>query len=214
MEELRYTLLSDGPSDKALMPILTWLLRQHFPNLPIQSRWSDLRRLPRPPRELHDRIRSSIELYPCDLLFVHRDAETTSLEERLSEINQAILNASIDSQIPAVICVVPIRMTEAWLIFDINAIRQAAGNPNGTVPLNLPTLSEIESIPNPKRVLRDILRTATELGTRRRRRFDTNIAVQRIPECIEDFSSLRSLSAFIALEEVLKRTIESQCWDD
>ena len=214
MEELRYTLLSDGPSDKALMPILTWLLRQHFPNLPIQSRWSDLRRLPRPPRELHDRIRSSIELYPCDLLFVHRDAETTSLEERLSEINQAILNASIDSQIPAVICVVPIRMTEAWLIFDINAIRQAAGNPNGTVPLNLPTLSEIESIPNPKRVLRDILRTATELGTRRRRRFDTNIAVQRIPECIEDFSSLRSLSAFIALEEELKRTIESQCWDD
>ncbi len=214
MEELRYTLLSDGPSDKALMPILTWLLRQHFPNLPIQSRWSDLRRLPRPPRELHDRIRSSIELYPCDLLFVHRDAENTSLEERLSEINQAVLNASIDSQIPAVICVVPIRMTEAWLLFDINAIRQAAGNPNGTVPLNLPTLSEIESIPNPKRVLRDILRTATELSARRRRRFDTNIAVQRIPECIEDFSSLRSLSAFIALEEELRITIESQCWDD
>jgi len=148
------------------------------------------------------------------LLFVHRDAENTSLEERLSEINQAVLNASIDSQIPAVICVVPIRMTEAWLLFDINAIRQAAGNPNGTVPLNLPTLSEIESIPNPKRVLRDILRTATELSARRRRRFDTNIAVQRIPECIEDFSSLRSLSAFIALEEDLRITIESQCWDE
>jgi len=148
------------------------------------------------------------------LLFVHRDAETTSLEERLSEINQAVLNASIDSQIPAVICVVPIRMTEAWLLFDINAIRQAAGNPNGTVALNLPTLSEIESIPNPKRVLRDILRTATELGARRRKHFDTNIAVQRIPECIEDFSFLRSLSAFIALEEELRITIESQCWDD
>ena len=214
MEELRYTLLSDGPSDKALMPILTWLLRQHVPNLPIQSRWSDLRRLPAPPKELYKRIQKSIELYPCDLLFVHRDAETASLEDRLSEINQAVLNASIDSQIPAVICVVPIRMTEAWLLFDINAIRQAAGNPNGTVPLNLPTLSDVESIPNPKRVLRDISRTATELRTYRRRRFDTNIAVQRIPECIEDFSSLRSLSAFIALEEELRITIESQCWDD
>ena len=214
MEELRYTLLSDGPSDKALMPILTWLLRQHVPNLPIQPSWSDLRWLRTPPRELHERIRESIKLYPCDLLFVHRDAETTSLVERLSEINQAVSNASVDRQMPAVICVVPIRMTEAWLLFDINAIRQAAGNPNGTVPLNLPTLSEIESIPNPKRVLRDILRTATELSARRRRRFDTNIAVQRIPECIEDFSSLRSLSAFIALEDELKRTIESQCWDD
>jgi len=214
MEEIRYTLLSDGPSDKALMPILTWLLREHFPNLPIQRRWSDLRRLRTPPRELHEKIRESIKLYPCDLLFVHRDAETTSLIERLSEINQAVSNAGVDRQMPAVICVVPIRMTEAWLLFDINAIRQAAGNPNGTVPLNLPTLSDVESIPNPKRVLRDILRTATELGARRRRRFDTNIAVQRIPECIEDFSPLRSLSAFIALEDGLKRTIESQCWDD
>lgn len=214
MEELRYTLLSDGPSDKALMPILTWLLRQHFPNLPIQSRWSDLRRLRTPPRELHERIRESINWYPCDLLFVHRDAETVSLVERLSEINQAVSNASVDRQMPAVVCVVPVRMTEAWLLFDINAIRQAAGNPHGTVPLNLPTLSDVESIPNPKRVLRDILRTAIELGARRRRRFDTNIAVQRIPECIEDFSPLRSLSAFIALEEELRITIESQCWDD
>ncbi len=214
MEELRYTLLSDGPSDKALMPILTWLLRQHVPNLPIQPSWSELRRLPTPPRELHEKIQKSIELYPCDLLFIHRDAETTSLEERLGEINQAVSNAIVDRQMLAVVCVVPIRMTEAWLLFDINAIRQAAGNPNGTVPLNLPTLSGVESIPNPKRVLHNILRTATELRTYRRRRFDTNLAVQRIPECIEDFSSLRSLSAFIALEDELKRTIESQCWDD
>lgn len=214
MEELRYTLLSDGPSDKALMPILTWLLRQHVPNLPIQPSWSELRRLPTPPRELHEKIQKSIELYPCDLLFIHRDAETTSLEERLGEINQAVSNAIVDRQMPAVVCVVPIRMTEAWLLFDINAIRQAAGNPNGTVPLNLPTLSDVESIPNPKRVLHNILRTATELRTYRRRRFDTNFAVQRIPECIEDFSPLRSLSAFIALEDELKRTIESQCWDD
>jgi hypothetical protein len=214
MEELRYTLLSDGPSDKALMPILTWLLRQHVPNLPIQPSWSELRRLPTPPRELHEKIQKSIELYPCDLLFIHRDAETTSLEERLGEINQAVSNAIVDRQMPAVVCVVPIRMTEAWLLFDINAIRQAAGNPNGTVPLNLPTLSDVESIPNPKRVLHNILRTATELRTYRRRRFDTNFAVQRIPECIEDFSSLRRLSAFIALEDELKRTIESQCWDD
>jgi len=148
------------------------------------------------------------------LLFVHRDAETTSLEERLSEINQAVSNASVDRQMPAVICVVPIRMTEAWLLFDINAIRQAAGNPNGTLPLNLPALSDIEGLPDPKRILRDKLYAATELGAHRKRRFDTNIAVQRIPECIEDFSSLRSLSAFVALEEELKRTLESQCWDD
>lgn len=214
MEELQYTLLSDDPADKALMPILTWLLRQYVPNLPIQSSWADLRRLPRPPRELHERIRESVRLYSCDLLFVHRDAEATSLEVRLNEIRQVVLDASIENEISTVVCVVPVRMTEAWLLFDIGAIRQAAGNPNGTVPLNLPILSKVESLPDPKRILHNMLREATELGTYRRRRFDTNRAVQRIPECIEDFSPLRGLSAFIALEEEVKETIESQCWND
>ena len=214
MEELQYTLLSDGPADKALMPILTWLLRQYVPNIPVQSRWADLRRLPRPPRELHEKIRESVRLYSCDLLFVHRDAEAISLEVRLNEIRQAVSHASVENETSTVVCVVPVRMTEAWLLFDISAIRQAAGNPNGTVSLNLPNLSTVESLPDPKRVLHDILREATELNTRRKKRFDTNKAVQRIPEFIEDFSPLRRLSAFIALEEKVKETIESQRWND
>lgn len=210
MGELRYTLLSDGPADKALVPILTWLLRQHVPNLPIQPRWADLRRLPRPPRELRGRIQESMHLFPCDLLFVHRDAETASLDDRLNEIRQAVADASVDDEITDFICVVPVRMTEAWLLFDIDAIRQAAGNPNGTVPLQLPRLSDIESLPDPKRVLHKALRTATERSGRRIRRFDVNSAVQRVPECVQDFSPLRSLTAFAALEEEVRRTVESR----
>lgn len=214
MEELQYTLLSDGPADKALMPILTWLLRQYVPSLPIQSHWADLRRLREPPRELHERIRESIRQYPCKLLFVHRDAEATALGDRQGEINQAVTDASVDDEVSAAICVVPVRMTEAWLLLDIGAIRQAAGNPNGTVQLNLPSPSNIERLPNPKRVLHDLLRDATEKGTRRRKRFDTNIAVQLIPKYTEDFSPLRRLSAFVALEEAVKETLESQHWGD
>jgi hypothetical protein len=136
------------------------------------------------------------------------------LEDRQGEINQAVADASVDDEMFAAICVVPVRMTEAWLLLDIGAIRQAAGNPNGTAPLNLPSPSNIEGLPNPKRVLHNILRTATELGAHRRGRFDTNVAVQRIPECIEDFSPLRRLSAFVALEEAVQETIESQGWGD
>lgn len=28
MDEIRYTLISDGPSDRALPPILSWILRK------------------------------------------------------------------------------------------------------------------------------------------------------------------------------------------
>ena len=53
----------------ALLPILVWLLRQHFKSIPIQPEFADLRRLQNPPNELFERIAKSIELYPCDLLF-------------------------------------------------------------------------------------------------------------------------------------------------
>ena len=75
MQELRVTLVADGSSDRAILPILVWLLREHFGSIPIQPEFSDLRRLQNPPRDLSARIDTSIELYPCDLLFVHRDAE-------------------------------------------------------------------------------------------------------------------------------------------
>jgi hypothetical protein len=212
MNELRYTLLTDGPTDKALTPIITWLLRQHLPNLPVQSHWADLGRLPRPPRELSNRILKSIELYSCDLLFIHRDAETASLNTRSNEIKEAVDKAKCNTEVPPSIGVMPMRMTEAWLLFDIGAIREAAGNPNGTVALDVPKMSEIEDIPNPKKLLHDLLRKATELSTHRKSRFDTSAAVLRIPDCIEDFSPLRNLSSFKAFEQEIIKIIKSEHW--
>lgn len=60
-EELRYTLLSDGSSDKALLYVLTWLLQQHIVvNCAIQSEWANLGRLPKRPKKLPDRIQKSL----------------------------------------------------------------------------------------------------------------------------------------------------------
>jgi len=212
MKELRYTLLTDGPSDKAIVSILNWLLKQYLPRVPIQSRWSDLRRLYRPPRELHKRIQKSAELYPCDLLFVHRDAETVPLNDRLGEVVNAFNMANSAGGIPPVVSVIPVRMMEAWLLFDVNAIRLAAGNPNGVVELNMPKMCDIESLPNPKGALHTLLREATEWGSHRKDRFDTGTAAQRIPEYISDFSPLRSLSAFKSLENRILEIIRQQNW--
>ena len=140
MKELRYTLLADGSSDQALLPILAWLLRAQRVQGAIQPQWADLRRMPRPPRALSDKLRLSVALYPCDLLFVHRDAETQTREVRLAEIQRAWDMVRRDLSPLPVICVVPVRMTEAWLLFDESALRQAAGNPQGRRPLSLAAL--------------------------------------------------------------------------
>jgi hypothetical protein len=201
MDDIRYTLIADGPSDRALIPLLSWVLREKGDINRVQAEWADLSRLPRPPRSLRDRILLAIDLFPCDLLFIHRDAERQESKRRCEEIRSAIREAASQGfQTPAV-CVVPVQMTEAWLLFDEAAIRLAAGNPNGKNPLNLPELAKIEQITNPKDILFQVLRDASGLTARRLKKFNLAGARIRITELIVDFSPLRALRAFQELEE-------------
>ena len=202
MKEICYTLITDGSSDRALMPILTWLLRELGVNYPIQEQWADLRRLRHPPKKLDEKISTSCNLYKCDLLFVHHDAENQPLKNRFDEIRDAA--KTIAESIPPIVCVIPIRMTESWLLFDEKAIRRAAGNPNGNLKLDLPNISVIEKIPDSKEVLKELLNRAS--GNSRRRQED-NIPITRVAEIIDDFEPLRKLSAFQELEKELKTTL-------
>ena len=43
MDELRYTLVAEGGSDRALLPVLDWLLIENGVRCPIQAAWADLR---------------------------------------------------------------------------------------------------------------------------------------------------------------------------
>lgn len=214
MRELRYTLLIDGPSDQALQPLLKWLLEQNGVQCAIQGAWADLRRLPHPPKGLSSRIEKAVELYPCDVLFVHRDAEGETRQKRMDEVCEALKEIEASIEIP-VVPVVPVRMQEAWLLFDEAAIREAASNPNGSVRLNLPRITDLERRPDPKEELHELLRIACELHGRKLKRFDASIskAAQRVTDCINDFNPLRELPAFVALEEELHRIIETNGWD-
>lgn len=202
MKEIRYTLITDGTSDRALMPILTWLLIELGVNIPIQSAWADLARLPHPPKKLADRIQKAIALYPCDLLFVHRDAEKESRQKRVSEIHQAV-NLIKEDVTFLVVCVIPVKMTEAWLLIDEKAIREAAGNPKGRQPLNLPKPSKTEELSDPKEILKGLLETARGHSSRK----PQTVSITRIAELIDDFQPLKQLPAFIALESELKQTL-------
>lgn len=206
MMELRYTLLSDGSSDRVLMPILNWLLQNHLPNCAIQSQWADLHRLNSSLRNTFEkRIRLSIDLYPCELLFIHRDAEREPHAVRINEIRMAM--SEIDALSIPTVCVVPVRMTEAWLLCDVVALRKAASNPNGRVALHLPDRRQLEHESDPKSVLYGLLRQASELSSRRLKKFSPSQRVHRVAELIEDFSPLRALTAFAALETELEEVI-------
>jgi hypothetical protein len=103
-------------------------------------------------------------------------------------------------------------MLEAWLLFDADAIRRAAGNPHGTQQLTLPPLTDLENLPHPKAGLHQALRHASGLHGRRLRSFNPHIALHRIPQFIEDFSPLRALCAFQRLESSILGIIHSSDW--
>ncbi|MFM7266049.1 MAG: hypothetical protein ACKOZW_10775, partial [Cyanobium sp.] len=173
----RYTLVTDGRSDKALKPILDWLLidilDEQGIHIAIQGTWFDPSAIAT--GSLSEKVRKALELYPCELLFIHRDAEKQSRPQRLQEIHAA--TASLP---PNPVPVIPVHMTEAWLLISEAALRAAACNRNGKAKLELPPL-----------------------------RYR---CVHAITIAINDFSPLRQLPSFQALERDLRQWISSYAW--
>ncbi len=193
------TLISDGTSDRALIRILEWLLGQCGVS---SSRVEpfDSAILPNPPKGLADKIRMAVDLHECDVLFVHRDAEARPVEDRIEEIRQAIPPGMATPHV----CVIPVRMTEAWLLLDETAIRKASGNPRGTSTLRIPPSRQWESIPDPKTTLHTALREASELHGRRRIRFRASESAALVADFVATFEPLRQLPAFRHLETDLR----------
>lgn len=205
MKGLSYTLLGDGRSDRVLDFPIRWALRSI--GVPVErGEWADLSGASPKPSTLTDRARIAIELYPADLLFVHRDAENGDFEDRIAEIRDAV--ATVTSRYVAI---VPVRMTEAWLLHDVDAIRRASGNPNGKVDLSLPPISKLQKIPNPKLVLEEALLKASELGASRlkKKKKDFPQMRHRVAELIRDFGPLRELPAFMSFVDDLRTAVKA-----
>lgn len=207
MNEFTYSLLGDGSSDKRLLPLITWLLRTHLPDCAIQPQWADLSRLPKRPINLAERIESTLDLYPCDILFIHRDAEGQSHSTREDEIRDAQLQVAACADIQ-VVYAIPVRMQEAWLLCDEKAIRRAVGNPNGRDNLDIPHSNKWESLPDPKEVLYKCIRSASGLNNHRRRKIPVAQYAYRVADEIESFSPLRVLPSFERLETSLLKAIK------
>lgn len=197
MKTFRHTLVSEGSTDANLIPIIDWTLKQTAGVELSEGVRAEFWRLPQKPANMTERLLKAVELFPCDVLFVHRDSDKEESCVRHDEIRNAFEKAGI--QMP-VIAIIPVRMLEAWLCFSEPAIRRAAGNPTSKVKLNLPALNKIESRPDPKTDLKESLLTASEHTGRRLKKFDTSAAFWRIVDCIDDFSPLRALPSFQAFE--------------
>ena len=212
MNDFKFTLISDGRTDDALIPILKWLLRNIGINAP-ELQLPILGNLRNPPKKLQDKIVIALDLFPCDILFIHRDAESDEnpIENRTKEIRKA--EKLVKKSLPPIVCVIPIKMIESWLLFNEDAIRKVVGNPNGIQDLNLPKISEIEKITDPKARLEKLLIDASFPNRRGKKvNIPSNYCV-RVAEEIGDFEPLRNLLAFQELQKELENTLRDNFSD-
>jgi hypothetical protein len=201
---LTYTLLGDGSSDRLLDYPIRWALTSLGVSVEL-GQWADLRYASPRPTTLPDRARAALELYPAELLLVHRDAERIPLGTRLREVESAVRTVAKQH-----VAVVPVRMTEAWFLHDEAAIRRASGNPNGMVALSLPTPASVEHDVDPKSTLQNALVRAAELNAERSKKKKAEFPQMRArtAELIADFAPLKGTPAFqsflSALESALR----------
>ena len=198
MRHCRFILFAEGNTDRALLPILRWLVERNLrPDIvtPAFVRRGEFAA----GLSLEERLEGSLLLHPCDVLFVHRDADDADPAPRHREINEAMARVRRNGAPVPHACVVPVHMMEAWLVSDEAAIRRAAGHPAGRQPLRLPTIKELERLADPKTRLEQALHEASGLRGRGWKKFDVPSAVLLIAQFTPDFSRLLHLPAFARL---------------
>ena len=187
--QLSFGVIADGGTDRVLVPIIQWAIHQLDPEVEI---------LEPAFRKRQSSVADFLSAYQPEamLTFLHRDAENKSLHERLQEFPQV----AADEIVP----VVPVRMSEAWILFDGNAIARASDRPSYHV--TVPEIAELERLADPKSRLEELLFEAAGSPTGRRlKKFKRSIVDRRVSvaSLITDFSPLMALSAFAQFQQTL-----------
>ena len=166
--------VAEGSSDAPIAAIVEGLFLRHECTVSLTS--PDFAAL-KVAKDVRSRLTAGANLIqlPLEVVVVHRDADRAGHQARLDEIESAV-----PPSLNGVRCVpvVPVRMTEAWLLLNEEAIRMVAGNPRGRNDLSLPKPVDVENLPDPKATLAAVLLEAANVTGRRRdrlsRRFSQN----------------------------------------
>jgi hypothetical protein len=199
----RFVILGEGTSDSMLEYPLRWLLSHHgflgkyeFDNSKVLSLESNS-------LKMESKVQALLGCTQPDVLFIHRDGDAAGYEARKAEIVHACSSENSVKCIP----VIPVKMLESWFLSDLNAIRIAAGNPQGHVEIPLPKFNQLERIANPKEKLFDCLRAAADLKGRRLKKFKPHKARRLVAEEIESFHPLLDLPSFNELSQEIQQLV-------
>ncbi|MEU8269208.1 hypothetical protein AB0B89_18840 [Sphaerisporangium sp. NPDC049002] len=200
--------IAEGTSDLPLSDIVEFLFAERGQSLRLSK--PDFDALKKVRKDVESKLIAGAQLTgkPFDLAVIHRDADNAGWQARLSEVQSAVLSSGVPCEL---IPVIPIRMTEAWLLLDESEIRKVAGNPNGRENLGLPKIREVEGIADPKGLLRDCLMKAASVRGRKRQTAATRFPQHRrqLLERLDLQGPVAQLSSWKKLVSDINRFVDS-----
>lgn len=142
------------------------------------------------------------------LLLIHSDADDRSSQAALEERIQPGLELASQQPADAALCrvfvpVIPVTMTEAWMLADGERVRELLHSALSLDALNIPTSpDEIERIADPKERLSQIARIAYAQRPRRRRGHSISELYEPLGQQIS-LTALARLSAYQSFQAEL-----------
>lgn len=147
----------------------------------------------------------AFEKFGILILFVHADSDSPSdnliFETKIIPAQKILLEQN-DNYCKNLIAIVPIQMSESWMIADKELLKDEIGIEKSNAELDIHL--NPESIANPKSVIENIIRLSREDLTKRRRNNGLNISdlYQIIGQKIE-ISELEKLPSYLKFKNSL-----------
>jgi len=142
------------------------------------------------------------------ILFIHADADADAKAAREERIKPAMnrLTATGEFSSDRIVAVIPVKMTEAWMLADPDALRKALHLAEN-LDLELPARTrELERLTDPKTQLQQITRLSSTRKRQRRRRDPLKSLPRQLGDSIS-LDCLRRLPAFQTMERELRQSL-------
>jgi hypothetical protein len=157
-------------------------------------------------------LQASQEAKHCHVLLVHNDADRLEYDEarrQRFEPGLHLVQQSGDEVCHHLVPVIPVRMIEAWMLADGNALRNVLGTNLDHQMLDLPRRAAlVETIADPKYRLNDIIRKINAVaGSRRRQPINLNAKLEPLARQI-DLNKLFEVPSYRTFVNDLAQTLE------
>jgi hypothetical protein len=144
------------------------------------------------------------------ILFIHTDGGGDPDRARRERFSPALERVAAEEGLPHMVAVIPVRETEAWLLADGDAIRNAFGTTIEDARLGLPGRpTDVERVPDPKALLDHVI-DAARGGRSRGARPGASPYFDVLGERVR-LDSLRQLPAFRRFESDLRAALADLC---